>query len=100
MDAVRVDRYVLDTLMPDLVGHDRSPSSLFVYLALWLHTRGHRPPLARISHRELAEETGLSNSAVQAAIRNLSRRRLIGVSHASATAVPEYTVMRPWRKGT
>jgi DNA-binding MarR family transcriptional regulator len=96
--AVRVDRYVLETLIPDLVGHDRSPSSVFVYLALWLRTRSRRPPVARASHRELAEETGLSKSAVQAAIRNLVRRRLIAASHASATAVPEYRLLTPWRR--
>jgi len=97
MNAIRLDRYILETLMPDLVGHDRSPSSFLVYLTLWLRTRGRRPPLTRISHRELAEETGLSKSAVQAAIRNLTRRRLITAAHASPTAVPEYRVMRPWR---
>ena len=98
MDAIRLDRYVLATLMADLVGHDRSASSFLVYLALWARAGVRRGAVARLSHRELAEETGLSKSAVQAAVRNLERRRLIGVAHASATAVPEYTVLRPWAR--
>ncbi|HEY3204841.1 MAG TPA: winged helix-turn-helix transcriptional regulator [Thermoanaerobaculia bacterium] len=98
MDSIRIDRYVLETLMADLVGHDRSPSSFFVYLALWMRTRGRRPSAVRMSHRDLAEETGLSRSAVQAAIRNLTRRRLIVARHLSPTAIPEYQVMRPWRR--
>ena len=98
MDTIRLDRYVVDTLMADLVGHDRSPSSFLVYLALASRSRGRRPAPVRTSHRELAEDTGLSKSSIQAAIRNLARRRLIAVAHASATAVPEYAVLRPWRK--
>ena len=98
MGTLRLDRYLLDTLMADLVGHDRSPSSFLVYLALWGRSGGRRPAPVRISHRDLAEETGLSKSSVQAAIRNLTRRRLISTVHASPTAVPEYTVLRPWRR--
>jgi DNA-binding GntR family transcriptional regulator len=96
VSAIRVDSYVLGTLMADLVGHDRSPSSFLVYLALWARTGGSRGAMARMSHRDLAEETGLSKSAVQAAVRNLARRRLITFTRASATAVPEYTIQRPW----
>jgi hypothetical protein len=95
---IRLDRYVLDTLMADLVGHDRSASSFLVYLALWSRASGRRRMVARASHRELAEETGLSKSAVQSAVRNLLRRRLVAAARASPTAVPEYTVHRPWRR--
>jgi hypothetical protein len=31
-----IDPYVLDTLMRDLVGHDRRPASYLVYLAILL----------------------------------------------------------------
>jgi hypothetical protein len=99
MDTVRLDRYVVDTLMADLVGHDRSPSAFLVYLALWSRTGGRRNATVKISHRDLAEETGLSKSAVQRAVLHLtSRRRLLEVSHGSATATPEYAVLRPWRR--
>ena len=96
MNAIRVDRYVLETLMADLVGHDRSPSSFLVYLALWARTGGSRGATVRMSHRDLAEETALSKSAIQAAVRNLARRRLVTVTRAWATAVPEYAIQRPW----
>ena len=82
--------------MADLVGHDHSPSSFLVYLTLWARAGLRRGAKARLSHRQLAEETGLSKSSVQAAVRNLVRRRLITVTRVSATATPEYTVLRPW----
>jgi len=96
--TVRIDLYVFQSLMPDLVGHDRSPSAFLVYLALWARGGARRGNRVRISHRELAEETGLSKSSVQAAVRNLLRRRLVGIARDSETAVPEYTVLRPWRR--
>ena len=98
MESIRLDRYVVDTLMADLVAHDRSPSSFLVYLALAVRSRGRRPAPVRASHRELAEDTGLSKSSVQSAVRLLLRRRLIAAAHASPTAVPEYTIQRPWRR--
>src|ERR1700751_4717436 len=30
-----LDDYVVETLMPDLIGHDRSPSAFIVYVKLW-----------------------------------------------------------------
>jgi hypothetical protein len=38
MPTIEVDDYVVDTLMADLVGHDRQPSAFLVYLYLWRHT--------------------------------------------------------------
>ena len=100
MDAIRLDRYVIETLMVDLVGHDRSASSFLVYLALWAKVGARRGATARMSLADLAEETGLSKSAVQAAARNLLRRRLVAVTRASRTATPVYAVLRPWRRGS
>jgi hypothetical protein len=38
-----LDRYVLDTLMADLVGHDHKPSAFLVYLAITAaHAEGAR----------------------------------------------------------
>jgi DNA-binding GntR family transcriptional regulator len=93
--AIEVDDYVLDVLMRDLVGHDRSPSSFLVYLYLWRRTRDgeSRLPLQRI-----AEGTGLSKRSVQAAIGHLQGRRFLRVERESITAVPEYTVLRPWAR--
>jgi hypothetical protein len=93
--AVEIDAYVLDVLMRDLVGHDRSPSAFLVYLFLWRRTRDgeSRLPLQRI-----AEGTGLSKRGVQAAIVHLEKRRLLRVTRESITAVPEYAVLRPWAR--
>ncbi len=74
----------------DLVGRDRSPSAFIVYLYLW--SRGGKS--VRISHKGIADETGLSKSAVQAAIRLLNRRKLIRSVHASRTAIPQHFVKR------
>jgi DNA-binding GntR family transcriptional regulator len=93
---VSFDAYVLDTLMRDLVGHDRSPASYLVYLALARRTGGRKRTAAVMSHREIAEETGLSKSAVQGALRHLVRRRLVASKRASATAVPHHYVLKPW----
>lgn len=90
------DAYVVDTLMPDLVGHDRQPAAFLLYLHL-----AHRAGRAQRTHaslRDLAADTGLSKTAVQRAVRTLTRRRLLKVEKASATAVPDYTVLRPWQR--
>jgi DNA-binding GntR family transcriptional regulator len=98
MSSVPLDAYVLDTLMRDLVSHDRSASSYIVYLHLWRRTLGSGKERVRVSLQRIADATGLSKSAVQGAVRNLTRRRLLRASKASTTAVPEYAVLRPWRR--
>lgn len=98
MPSVRIDRYVLDTLMPDLVLHDHQPSAFLVYLQL-SYRAGRRARL-RVSHQQMADATGLSKSAVQAAVRSLVRRRLVRVTRDTPTSVPEYTILRPWRRST
>ncbi len=80
---IPIDDYVLDVLMRDLVGHDRSPSAYLVYLHLWSQTIGRRAKSARLSHQMMASATGLSKSAVQAGMRRLVRRRLVSVHRES-----------------
>ena len=96
---VRFDAYVLDTLMRDLTGHDRQPSAYLVYLCLWHHASGGRRKQATMSLQRLAEETGLSKRAVQRAVAHLLRRGFLRAERTHATAVPEYEVLRPWRRG-
>jgi hypothetical protein len=93
---VRIDDYILEVLMRDLVGHDRSPSAYLVYLHLWSQTAGRRAKSARLSHQMIASATGLSKSAAQAGMRRLLRRHLVSVQRESATATPEYRILRPW----
>ena len=96
MATVAIDAYVLDTLMPDLVGHDRQPSALVVYLFLWRQTEGSGRTSAQISLLDISLGTGLSKRAVQDALRLRSRRRLLSVQRESITAIPVYAVRRPW----
>ena len=95
---VVIDDYVIDVLMRDLVGHDRSPSAFLVYLHLWSESEGRQKSAVRVSHQMVAEATGLSKSAVQKGVRCLVGRKLLKVQKSSATAIPEYRVLHPWRR--
>src|SRR6059058_5929788 len=94
--TIVVDDYVLDVLMRDLVGHDHAPSALVVYLFLWRATAGTRPRHVRISHNGIADETGLSKSSVQAALRHLTKRRLVRSERETPTSTPVHFPLRPW----
>lgn len=96
-ETVPVDDYVLDVLMRDLVGHDQQPAAFLVYV--WLYGRAARQSWRPVeaSLRTIAEETGLSKSAVQSAITTLKRNELIATRRAHATAVPNHRVLRHWR---
>jgi hypothetical protein len=98
MTSIGVDAYVVDTLMADLIGHDRLPSAFCVYLLLWRHTHGIGAPTVQLSLYDLASGTGLSKRAVQEALRWLSKRRLLSLTRESITAIPVYTVKRPWAR--
>ena len=54
----------------------------YIYISLALQT--------------IATKTGLSKSAVQAAIRHLRRRKLIDPTVAATTAAPVRKILRPW----
>jgi hypothetical protein len=92
---IPVDAYVLDTLMRDLVGHDRRPSAYLLYLALL-----GPPGEGRVaqSHAQLAHRTGLSKRAVQDGLAHLIRRRLIEARRAAPTEPAQYRVLAPWRR--
>jgi DNA-binding MarR family transcriptional regulator len=92
--GIRIDTYVVDVLMRDLVGHDRSPSAFLVYLYLWRQTRGRRK--VRLSHRAIAADVGLSKSAVQHALQILHRRNLVRSTLRHRTDTPEHEVLRTW----
>ena len=98
-ETIAVDAYVLDTLMPDLIGHDRAPSAFVVYLHLWRESFGAGSPTVQTSLRAIAEGTGLSKRGVQDALAVLTKRQLVGIARQTITDVPVYTVKRPWRRG-
>lgn len=95
---IKLDHYVVDVLMRDLTGHDRKPTAFVVYLFLWYRTHGSDERQLRASHQMIARATGLSRRTVQEAIAWLVRRRLVKVQRAHRTAVPVYSVMRPWKR--
>ena len=96
--TIPFDAYVVDTLMADLVGHDRQPSAFLVYLFLWRWTHGAGETAAQISLLDIATRTGLSKRAVQEALRRLAKRRLISIEREGITTVPVYRVLRPWER--
>jgi len=98
MHTIALDAYVLDTLMRDLVGHDRRPSAFLLYLHLWRAAHGRGESKVQLALMDMAEDTGLSKRSVQEALSWLAKRKLVSVSRGSITAVPVYTVLRPWRR--
>lgn len=98
MTQLSLDRYVVDVLMRDMIGHDHSPSGFVVFLWLWSKTEGGRRRHAA-SLQTIARETGLSKSSVQNAVRYLrDRRRLIRAERDAPTAPPIYELTPLWRR--
>jgi hypothetical protein len=96
MEHIGIDEYVLDVLMPDLTGHDRSPGAFLVYLVLWTELYRREERRVAVSLQQLSQRTGLSKSAVQAGVAVLKRRGLVVVSKATSTSIPEYALVRHW----
>src|SRR5713101_1097968 len=96
MVELTLDPYLLDSLLPDLVGHDRRLSSFIIYLYLYRQASEQTNWSVRISHQSIATATGLSRSAVQSALAHLQNRQLIATTRAHPTAVPLHRVLRPW----
>ena len=92
MYHVAIDDYVIDVLLPDLAGHDRSPAAFLVYVVIWTHLFRSERQTVSISLQNLSAQTGLSKSAV----RLLRNRSLIEVTKGSPTAVPQYRLIRHW----
>jgi Helix-turn-helix domain len=94
--VMRVDPYLIDTLMRDLVAHSRSAAAFLVYVQLYRHTHGVGRDSVAMSHAVLAESIGLSKRSVQMAVAHLAERRLIRQRKVHPTAVPNYTILTPW----
>lgn len=93
---MKIDPYIVDTLMRDLVAHSRSTAAFLVYLQLYRQTHGMGRESAAMSYAVLADLIGISKRSVQAAVAHLAARRLIRARRARPTAVPVYTVLTPW----
>lgn len=98
MTKFALDPYIVDTLMRDLIGHDRAPSAFVVYLWLWRQSRKRKRVRFGASLQTIASETGLSKSSVQNALRRLARRKLVSVHRKGPTEACVYEVLEPWRR--
>jgi DNA-binding transcriptional MocR family regulator len=96
MKRIELDAYVVDVLMPDLVGHDKRPAAFVVYLHLLSAAQRLRRDTVTASLQGIATRTGLSKSTVQSALRHLARRGLIDAQLRATTARPQRRVLRPW----
>ena len=95
--TIPIDDYVLDVLMPDLIGHDQKPAAYLVYLYLYGQAARKKWKPIAASLRAIADATGLSKSAVQIAVAHLRRRQLIATTADHVTATPRHKVLRHWR---
>ena len=50
------------------------------------------------SGEQITESIGISKSSAQSAVKWLARRKLLAVHKETATAVPDYRVLSPWRE--
>ena len=96
MERFAVDAYVVDVLMPDLVGHDHRPAAFIVYLFLLRQAARSRRDRVSVSLQTIAARTGLAKSTVQAALRHLLRRRLLDPGVIATVTAPARQVLRPW----
>ena len=100
MERFTTDAYVIDVLMPDLVGHDRRPATFIVYLLLLRMAAKCRRDEVVISLQTIATKTGLSKSTVQSALRHLRRRRLLDPAITVSVTAPVRRINRPWVQGS
>ena len=96
MERFSLDAYVVDVLLPDLVGQDRRPAAFIVYLFLLRQAAKCRRDTISVSLQSVTTRTGLSKSTVQSAIRHLRRRRLLDPGVNPAVTNPVRRILRPW----
>jgi hypothetical protein len=65
---------------------------------LWWQTHGRGAQSTQVALIDIAEATRWSKRAVQGALGRLSKRKLLAAARDSMTAVPVYTVLRPWKR--
>lgn len=91
-----VDAYVIDSLLADLVGHDRRPAAFVLFLFLWRKTRGGSRP-AVLSLGMMSDGTGLAKRTVQQSLQHLERRGLVDSRRATSTSAPSLRLHCQWR---
>jgi len=79
------------TIPLDLIKRDRSPSAFVIYI--YLSNKAGAKGLHASLHT-IADDTGLSKSSVQSALRLLNRRKLIRTEKSSPTSTPVHHIVR------
>jgi hypothetical protein len=105
----KLDPYITEVLLRDLVGHDRRPAAFLVYIWFTAEQQSAQQKCAQqksaqqsratsvsISYQDLAESIGISKSSAQSAVAWLTRRKLLAVTKTTVTATPEYKALTPW----
>lgn len=95
MATLAIDRYILDTLMRDLVGHDRRAASYLVYLTI---LNAAHDGFTTLSHQQIADRSGLAKRTVQDAILHLASRQLLVVKKRSRTEPAKLRLLTPWMR--
>lgn len=93
--TIAIDRYVFDTLMRDLIGHDRRAASYLIYLSI-LNAGGGKA--VALSYQQLAARAGLSKRTVQDAVAHLAKRGLVAVDKGARTEPASLTPLSPWHR--
>lgn len=62
MSTVPIDTYILDTLVRELVGHDRAPSAFLVYLFLWNETHGRKKATVQVALLDMPSTSACRNA--------------------------------------
>ncbi|MEM9617535.1 MAG: helix-turn-helix domain-containing protein [Pseudomonadota bacterium] len=93
-----IDAYLVDVLIRDLAGHNRTPSAFLVYL--WLSSKAQKRSSRTVaaSLQMIAAATGLSKSSVSHALNHLRRKRLIETERDGPTEVPRHRALTPWKR--
>ena len=71
MERFQLDPYVVDVLMPDLVGHDRRPATFVVYLYLLRQAARSRRDTVSVSIECPNRYTAWANSALIAGLTSV-----------------------------
>ena len=90
---IGIDGYALVTLMREFKELNK-PSAFLVYLYLFVMARETGRSSVPASHQSIADETGLSKSSVQSAVRLLNKHRFIRSKKKTQTSTPDHELLR------
>ena len=96
MRQLKIDEFVVKSLMRDLVSHDKKPSAFIVFLYIYCAIENSEDDSVALSLNQLVDATGLSRSAVQGGIHTLLRRQLLTSDKKTVTTTPIYRVHKYW----